>query len=121
MPHLVKSLLCKQEDLSSIPRTVLKTLGMAFVCDPSTGEKTPGRLLEPISQSSLISKYQVNERLCLKKEGRQLLRKITQGCALVSTYMYIHRHVHLPTFLHPVECMDILKENGKPSRGNMYL
>lgn len=106
MPQLVESLLCKQEDLGSTPRTVLRILRMALVCDPSTWEMTSCRLQGSISQNGLISKHQVNERL-FQKVSRQLLRK---GRALVATYMHMHRHAHLPTFLHPVECMGIKRK-----------
>lgn len=96
--------LYKHEDLSSALRICVKIR----ILNPSTEEKQTEPCSKLVQHSSLISDLQVSERLCLKQQGGEEVKKEGQGHSLVSTHIciYVHictysqEHVYIPTNMH---------------------
>lgn len=94
MAPSVKCLLCSPKDLSSIPRTYVTCTQLSSQCWGGKGDQIPGTLC---SQIGLLCEAQVNERPCLKKQGRQFLKNNFHGCPLHSTHTHKHMHAQLHT------------------------
>lgn len=92
----VKYLLCKSEDLSSIPKTHVEKKGKIQACaDSSSAERWRQEALA--SQSSLLREVQANKRPYFKKHslGMILVFDFWPSLVHVCTHTYICIHVNI--------------------------
>lgn len=100
--QLLKCLLYKHKDLSSIPRASEKQLGVvACICNPGTGEAEKGKSRGLRNQPRLAGELELVRDLVSKKSGL-CLRNCALGCHLTSTcmclpYICMYRYTHINT------------------------